>query len=120
MPAARGGAARPPRVTTVDVPAPALPLRLMALGGTSGAERTVALRPGDALLLYTDGVTEARDAHREFYPLAERVAALAAAPGGQDGDLLDRLRDDLMRHVGAPLDDDAALLLARVTGEWDG
>ena len=31
----------------VDVPAQALPLRLMALGGTSGAERTVAARsPG--------------------------------------------------------------------------
>ena len=41
-------------------------------------------------------------------------------PGGQDGDLLNRLRDDLMRHVGAPLDDDAALLLARVTGAWAG
>ncbi len=113
------GAARPPRVTTVDVPAPALPLRLMALGGTSGAERTVALHPGDALLLYTDGVTEARDAHGEFYPLEERVAVLAAG-AGPAGDLLDRLRDDLIRHVGAPLDDDAALLLARVTGAWDG
>ena len=117
---ARGGEARPPQVTRVDVPAPALPLRLMALGGTSGAERTVALEPGDALLLYTDGVTEARNAHREFYPLEERVAALAAAPGRQDGELLNRLRDDLIRHVGAPLDDDAALLLARVTGEWGG
>jgi hypothetical protein len=104
----------------VDVPAPALPLRLMALGGTSGAERTVPLQPGDALLLYTDGVTEARDARREFYPLEERVAALAAQAGGLAGDLLDRLRDDLVRHVGAPLDDDAALLLARVTGAWDG
>jgi serine phosphatase RsbU (regulator of sigma subunit) len=104
----------------VDVPAPALPLRLMALGGTSGAERTVALQPGDALLLYTDGVTEARNADGEFYPLEERVAALAVGPGSQDGDLLNRLRDDLMRHVGAPLDDDAALLLARVTGEWAG
>ncbi len=115
-----GHGTRPPRVTTVDVPAPALPLRLMALGGTSGAERTMALQPGDALLLYTDGVTEARDAHGEFYPLEERATALAASTGGPDGDLLDRLRDDLMRHVGAPLGDDAALLLARVTGPWDG
>jgi serine phosphatase RsbU (regulator of sigma subunit) len=114
------GGTQLPQVITVDVPAPALPLRLMALGGTSGAERTVPLQPGDALLLYTDGVTEARDARREFYPLEERVAALAAQTAGPAGDLLDRLRDDLVRHVGAPLDDDAALLLARVTGAWDG
>jgi serine phosphatase RsbU (regulator of sigma subunit) len=107
------------RVTPVDVPAPALPLRLMSLGDTSGAERTVPLQPGDALLLYTDGVTEARNARREFYPLEERVAEVAARAGGADGDLLDRLRDDLVRYVGAPLDDDAALLLARVSGPWD-
>jgi serine phosphatase RsbU (regulator of sigma subunit) len=107
------------RVTAVDVPAPALPLRLMSLGDTSGAERTVPLQPGDALLLYTDGVTEARDARREFYPLEERIAEVAARAGGADGDLLDRLRDDLVRYVGAPLDDDAALLLARVSGPWD-
>src|SRR5580698_270469 len=107
------------RVTAVDVPAPALPLRLMSLGDTSGAERTVPLQPGDALLLYTDGVTEARDARREFYPLEERIAEVAARAGGTDGDLLDRLRDDLVRYVGAPLDDDAALLLARVSGPWD-
>ena len=107
------------QVTPVDVPAPALPLRLMSLGDTSGAERTVPLQPGDALLLYTDGVTEARDARREFYPLEERIAEVAARTGGTDGDLLDRLRDDLVRYVGAPLDDDAALLLARVSGPWD-
>jgi serine phosphatase RsbU (regulator of sigma subunit) len=106
------------RVTAVDVPAPALPLRLMSLGDTSGAERTVPLQPGDALLLYTDGVTEARNARREFYPLEERVAEVSAK-AGTDGDLLDRLRDDLVRYVGAPLDDDAALVLARVSGPWD-
>jgi hypothetical protein len=113
------GPARRLRVTPVNVPAPALPLRLMSLGDTSGAERTVPLQPGDALLLYTDGVTEARNARREFYPLEERVAEVAARAGGADGDLLDRLRDDLVRYVGAPLDDDAALLLARVSGPWD-
>jgi hypothetical protein len=113
------GPARRLRVTPVNVPAPALPLRLMSLGDTSGAERTVPLQPGDALLLYTDGVTEARNARREFYPLEERVAEVAAKAGGADGDLLDRLRDDLVRYVGAPLDDDAALLLARVSGPWD-
>ena len=107
------------RVIPVDVPAPALPLRLMSLGGTSGAERTMPLQPGDALLLYTDGVTEARNARREFYPLEERIELVAAGADGTDGDLLDRLRDDLVRYVGAPLDDDAALLLARVAGPWD-
>jgi serine phosphatase RsbU (regulator of sigma subunit) len=109
-----------PRVTTVEVASPALPLRLMSLGDCSGAGRTVALRPGDALLLYTDGVTEARDSRREFYPLTDRVAKLAAMADRSPAGLLDRLRDDLLRHVGAPLDDDAAMLLAQAPAAWNG
>jgi serine phosphatase RsbU (regulator of sigma subunit) len=109
-----------PQVTTVEVPSPALPLRLMSLGDCSGAGRTVALRPGDALLLYTDGVTEARDSRREFYPLTDRVAKLAAVADRTPAGLLDRLREDLLRHVGAPLDDDAAMLLVQAPGAWNG
>ena len=52
-------------------------------------------------------MTEAGDAHREFYPLEERVAGAGRRPWPPDGDLLDRLRDDLIAAVGAPLDDDA-------------
>ena len=37
------------------------------------------------------------------------------ADGGAGLGLLDLLRDDLMRHSGAPLEDDAALLLVRAT-----
>jgi hypothetical protein len=58
-------------------------------------------------------VTEARDAQRQFYPLAERLADPAVTrPGDAGADLLHSLREDLLRHVGAPLADDAALLLA--------
>ncbi len=105
------------RVTVVDVPLPAPPLGLMSLGDCSGASRRLPFKPGDELLLYTDGITEARDAKRRFYPLAERLAALAGTSAeGSRPDLLKRLKDDVLRHVGAPLDDDAALLRARAVG----
>ena len=64
-------------VTVLEVRAPAPPLGLITLGNDSGAKQAYPFEPNDQLLLYTDGVTEARDANREFYPLDERVAVLA-------------------------------------------
>jgi len=130
--AAAGDTAR--RVTLMEVPAPAPPLGLLALGDTSKAQLCCALEPDDELLLYTDGVTEARDAKRAFYPLPERVSALAAkaaaghlagkavlkqvSGGGNRQGLLALLQADLHRHVGAPLDDDAAMLLVHAPAAW--
>ena len=132
IPAARDGADR--CITLMEVPAPAPPLGLLTLGDTSGAQLCCALQPDDQLLLYTDGVTEARDAKRAFYPLPERVSALTAKAAGSQAagrallrpasagnarqGLLDLLRADLFKHVGAPLDDDAALLLVRAPATW--
>ncbi len=65
-------------VTLMEVPAPAPPLGLLSLGDCSRAQLSCTLQPDDQLLLYTDGITEARDAKRAFYPLPERVSALAA------------------------------------------
>ena len=124
------------RVTLLEVPAPAPPLGLLALGDCSDAQLIHALQPDDQLLLYTDGVTEARDAKRAFYPLPERVGALAAKVAGSQAAgktvlkpvpsvsgrpgqrLLDLVRADLHKHVGAPLDDDAALLLVQAPAAW--
>ncbi len=102
------------KVTIADVPAPAPPLGLMPLADCQDAERKLPFNQGDELLLYTDGVTEARDSRRHPYPLAQRLAALTAAAGDDEPpDLLERLRADLLRHAGAPLHDDAAILLVR-------
>jgi hypothetical protein len=124
-------------VTVLEAPSPAPPLGLITLGHSSGAEVGLPFHPNDQLLLYTDGVTEARDRGRNFYPLPERVAALAATPAGRarrarrprtgvavangsGAPLLDLVRADLLKHVGAPLDDDAALLLVRAPAAWPG
>jgi hypothetical protein len=110
-------------VTVLEVTAPAPPLGLLTLGDVSGAARTLPFKPNDRLLLYTDGVTEARDSRRVFYPLDERLAALRASKPAMirgDGALLELLRDDLLRHAGAPLEDDAALLLVRAPAQWPG
>jgi serine phosphatase RsbU (regulator of sigma subunit) len=118
-------------VTVLEVRAPAPPLGLLTLGSDAGAKQVIAFKPNDQLLLYTDGVTEARDASREFYPLDERVKALApkALPkltrtgklrAANAPTLLDLVRDDLLQYVGAPPDDDAALLLVRAPAAWPG
>ena len=115
----------PAAVEVLEVPVPSPPLGMLTLGDGSGAGRTLAFQPHDQLLLYTDGVTEARDQHRVFYPLPERITELAGAaardaasgPGG-DMALLGAIRDDLLRYVGRPLDDDAALVLVRAPAAW--
>jgi hypothetical protein len=62
-------------------PAAAPPLGLLDLAGGWCQPSMVPIAVGDQLLLYTDGVSEARDAAGRFFPLAERTAQ-ALHPGG--------------------------------------
>ncbi|HZG07054.1 MAG TPA: PP2C family protein-serine/threonine phosphatase [Streptomyces sp.] len=73
----------------------------------------LSLGRGDQMLLYTDGVTEARDPDGTFYPLARRSFLLREA---NPDCALEALRRDLVTHVGGPLHDDAAMLLLRYRG----
>ncbi|MER7670547.1 PP2C family protein-serine/threonine phosphatase [Kitasatospora sp. NPDC096128] len=68
----------------------------------------VPLLADDRVLLFTDGVIEARDRSGAFYPLAERFPRCA---DGRPADVLQRLHEDVVRHVGRQLGDDAAMLL---------
>ncbi|MGW4381815.1 PP2C family protein-serine/threonine phosphatase [Kitasatospora sp. NPDC004531] len=86
---------------------PGPPLGMGKLTATDRRTEEFAFPPGSTLLLYTDGVTEARDHDHAFYPLPTRAPALTAATPHA---LLDRLRHDLLTHVGGRLLDDAALV----------
>ena len=101
------------------------PLGLLDLADGWCAASIFALRDGDRLVLYTDGVSEARDSGGRYFPLSERVAAAMsdqnAAPGtpAAGGPGGPRPLDVLMTSLGAHIADrtasadDALLVLVR-------
>jgi Stage II sporulation protein E (SpoIIE) len=99
--------------TFVEPPFHALPLGLLNTHGGPGPEpHRLDFAPGDQLLLYTDGVSEARDRTGAFYPLEQRTKALLLDEPDPQG-ALEALRKDLMAYVEGPPHDDAAMLLLR-------
>jgi serine phosphatase RsbU (regulator of sigma subunit) len=78
--------------------------------GQPGQASVIVAGPGDRILFYTDGVSEARNRSGEFFPLAQ---ARALREAGDPDKILDDLSADVLRHVGHALDDDAAMLLVR-------
>ncbi|WP_051732520.1 PP2C family protein-serine/threonine phosphatase [Kitasatospora phosalacinea] len=96
----------PDGVRATPVPA-LLPLGLGALGPGPGPVPTpLALPGGSALLLHTDGLSEARNSSGEFYPLGERLSVLRAADPAR---LVDGLAEDV-RDWTHQLSDDIALI----------
>lgn len=91
---------------------PGPPLGLGLAGTAPPVATELEVRPGDQLLLHTDGVTEARDATGRFYPLADRVPVLARDPAG----LVGAVWQDLAAFTKGGPNDDVALLLLSLDG----
>ncbi|MEU2080797.1 PP2C family protein-serine/threonine phosphatase [Streptomyces albus] len=61
-----------------------VPLGLASLVDEERSAQTFGFPPDSTLLLYTDGLSEARDGDGLFYPLADRLAALVAKTGAPE------------------------------------
>jgi sigma-B regulation protein RsbU (phosphoserine phosphatase) len=97
------------QVIPLEPAAPAPPLGFMP----SVKPRVERLEPGDRLLLYTDGLAEARQ-DGEFFPTAGRAWRLLGH--GTVGDGLASLETALLEWVHGHLDDDIALVLMEYAG----
>jgi serine phosphatase RsbU (regulator of sigma subunit) len=102
-------------VTTLDCD-PGTPLGTGL--GVEPAVCTEQLEPGDRLLLYTDGIVEARDPHKREFGLARFVDFVIKreADGLAAPETLRRLIHSILAHHEGRLDDDATVLLL----EWHG
>jgi hypothetical protein len=99
-------------VETLEPADPWLPLGLADMVEGGPKPWRVPLRPGDVLVLCTDGVIEARNPEdHSFYPLTGRVGPLVAGSGQDLAGAVERLFEDLLRHSGGALSDDVVLML---------
>ena len=96
-------------VVELDPPSPAPPLGFLPVA----RPRVERLEPGDRLLLYTDGLAEARR-DGAFFPLRERAWQILGHGTVKDG--LTSLENALTDWVRGVLDDDIALVLVEYVG----
>lgn len=87
------------------------------VGGMEGVgyrDYELTLNEGDALFLYTDGVTEAMNASGELFSADRMIDALNLSPDSAPEDILGNVKEQIDRYVsGAPQFDDITMMCLR-------
>ncbi len=101
-------------VTELDC-VPTLPF---GLGTGTPVVSSAIIAPGDSVLIYTDGVTDARTAGRELFGLDRLTDLLTSQVDIEQEaeELLRKLVQAITSHQHGELRDDATILLLRLTG----
>jgi sigma-B regulation protein RsbU (phosphoserine phosphatase) len=91
---------------------PAMPVGVRP--GTAYQARTAALGHGDAIVVVTDGVTEAMNEHGALYGADRLAAVLRAAGRAAPASIVHMVTDDMHGFAGtAPQADDVTVLALR-------
>jgi sigma-B regulation protein RsbU (phosphoserine phosphatase) len=110
-----GGGARGVRILVPDGMVVGLKLDNGEMFNRLLQEETIALRPGDLYLFFTDGISEAMNAHDECFGeprLGELIQAHAHLPSAE---LRERVLREIAAFVGdAPQHDDMTMILLKV------
>ncbi|HSV85033.1 MAG TPA: SpoIIE family protein phosphatase [Levilinea sp.] len=89
----------------------------MALGvlqQTRWMQKIIKINPGDFLILYSDGITEAQNTHGVFYEEDRMLDAALSQPGGSAVEIRDAILTDVHRFAGNTLyRDDITLVVVR-------
>jgi len=89
-------------------------LVLGAIEGMTFQQESMQLNPGDAIVMYTDGVTEAENADHAQFGESRTEATLAELKGASSKQIVDTLNAKVKEFVdGAPQSDDITQLVIR-------
>jgi sigma-B regulation protein RsbU (phosphoserine phosphatase) len=78
----------------------------------TAAKSSAPLAPGEGVLLYTDGIVEARRGH-DFYGEERLSEKLASLRGFEPAALVEALREDVERFAGRERGDDLCMIAVR-------
>ncbi|MBQ7567702.1 serine/threonine-protein phosphatase [bacterium] len=90
-------------------------------GGIVGAlecltweEKQIALKPGDRVIVFTDGVIEAHDPSGQMFTMDKALQAIGEARHGSINSIIDRLFAAVADFTGGVNEDDVAVLVMEV------
>jgi serine phosphatase RsbU (regulator of sigma subunit) len=87
---------------------------LGAMPNVAFEERTMRILTGDTLFVYTDGLTDRRNANGEFYSIDRIAKLLETSSDAELGTVYDRIYDDINKFVATEeFRDDIAFVLTR-------
>ena len=109
--AVEGEERRLERIDTMDL---GFPLGLEPEIGQFLQPHRIALNPGDTLILYTDGITEAEDESGSFFGVERLTGAILDQIDEPVQTMHDRIVADLYAHIGSrQVYDDITLMVLR-------